>query len=218
MIYEHSLREVSDFSLTQKPDIFYPDSWSLLKQKLRFQASNAEDTPVSPSWCYTSDMILHPESMKLPMHAQLVHLYLFVWVRAVIAEHQVGSPIVKQQVCGFEGETETLHALTEVKGVPQVVVGGVYKQVLEKKEKKKKAPTLAQIETCAWILEADLKLESYVSFELILEEVLQFSAPSTLCIPQPHYTVWLCNCTELIPLSSAGFDVLCHCFPNKHSA
>lgn len=61
-------------------------------------------------------------------------------MRAVIAEHQVGSSAVEQQVCWLEGQGEALDALTEVKGVPQVVVGGVYKQVL----KKKKIQTLAQ--------------------------------------------------------------------------
>lgn len=43
-----------------------------------------------------------------------VSLYLFVWVRAVIAEHQVGSSAVEQQVCRFKGEGEALDALTEV--------------------------------------------------------------------------------------------------------
>lgn len=61
-------------------------------------------------------------------------------MRAVVAEHQVGSPAVQQQVCWLEGQGEALDTLTEVKGVPQVVVGGVYKQVL----KKKKIQTLAQ--------------------------------------------------------------------------
>lgn len=61
-------------------------------------------------------------------------------MRAVVAEHQVGSPAVEQQVCWLEGQGEALDTLTEVKGVPQVVVGGVYKQVL----KKKKIQTLAQ--------------------------------------------------------------------------
>lgn len=64
-------------------------------------------------------------------------LYLLVWVRAVVAEHQVGSSAVEQQVCGFKGEGEALDALTEVEGVPQVVVGGVDKKILmEKKEKR----------------------------------------------------------------------------------
>lgn len=61
-------------------------------------------------------------------------------MRAVVAEHQVGSSAVEQQVCWLEGQGEALDTLTEVKGVPQVVVGGVYKQVL----KKKKIQTLAQ--------------------------------------------------------------------------
>ena len=69
-------------------------------------------------------LILHPVKIKL---------YLFVWVRAVVAEHQVGPSAVEQQVCGFEGQREALDALTEVKGVPQVVVGGVHKKVLKKK-------------------------------------------------------------------------------------
>lgn len=59
--------------------------------------------------------------------------HLFVRVRAVVAEHQVGSPAVEQQVCGLEGQRETLDRLAEVEGVPQVVVGGVNKKILESK-------------------------------------------------------------------------------------
>lgn len=55
-------------------------------------------------------------------------------MRAVVAEHQVGSSVVEQQVCRFEGQGEALDAFTEVKGVPQVVVGGVYKKVLQEKK------------------------------------------------------------------------------------
>lgn len=54
-------------------------------------------------------------------------LYLFVGVGAVIAQDQVGSIAVQQHVCGLEGDRETLDALTEVKGVPQVTVGCVCK-------------------------------------------------------------------------------------------
>lgn len=67
-------------------------------------------------------------------------LHLFVRVRAVVAEHQAGSFAVEQQVCGLEGQGEALDTLTEVKGVPQVVVGGVYEKVL----KKRRRHTLAQ--------------------------------------------------------------------------
>lgn len=61
-------------------------------------------------------------------------------MRAVVAEHQVGSFAVEQQVGRLEGQGEALDTLTEVKGVPQVVVGGVYKKVL----KKRRIHTLAQ--------------------------------------------------------------------------
>lgn len=71
-------------------------------------------------------------------------------MRAVVAEHQVGSPAVQQQVCWLEGQGEALDTLTEVKGVPQVVVGGVYKQVL----KKKKIQTLAQQQNVTPYLDA----------------------------------------------------------------
>lgn len=71
-------------------------------------------------------------------------------MRAVVAEHQVGSPAVEQQVCWLEGQGEALDTLTEVKGVPQVVVGGVYKQVL----KKKKIQTLAQQQNVTPYLDA----------------------------------------------------------------
>lgn len=71
-------------------------------------------------------------------------------MRAVVAEHQVGSPAVEQQVCWLEGQGEALDTLTEVKGVPQVVVGGVYKQVL----KKKKIQTLAQQQNVSPYLDA----------------------------------------------------------------
>lgn len=64
-------------------------------------------------------------------------LYLSVWVRAVVTEHQVGPPAVEQQVRGLEGQGEALGALAEVKGVPQVVVGGVDKKVLKNKRKHK---------------------------------------------------------------------------------
>lgn len=57
--------------------------------------------------------------------------HLFVWVGAVVAEHQVGPSAVEQQVCGSEGQGEALHALTEVKGVPQVAVSGVDEKVLQ---------------------------------------------------------------------------------------
>lgn len=56
--------------------------------------------------------------------------YLFVWMGAVVAEHQVGPPAVKQQVSRLEGQGEALDALAEVKGVPQVVVGGVHEEIL----------------------------------------------------------------------------------------
>lgn len=52
---------------------------------------------------------------------------------AVVAEHQVGSPAVEQQVRWLEGQGEALDALTEVKGVPQIVVGGVHKKILRNK-------------------------------------------------------------------------------------
>lgn len=54
-------------------------------------------------------------------------------MRAVVAKHQVGSSAVQQQVRRLEGQGEALDALTEVKGVPQVVVGGVYEKVLKKR-------------------------------------------------------------------------------------
>lgn len=69
-------------------------------------------------------------------------LYLSVWVRAVVAEHQVGSRAVEQQVHWLEGQGEALDSLTEVKGVPQVLLGGVDKKIL--KEKKRGTHNLAQ--------------------------------------------------------------------------
>lgn len=71
--------------------------------------------------------------LKKAAAAGRYRIYLFVWVRAVVAEHQVGSSAVEQQVCGLEGQREALDAFTEVKCVPQVVVGGVCKKVLKKK-------------------------------------------------------------------------------------
>lgn len=61
-------------------------------------------------------------------------LYLFVWMRAVVAEHQVGPPAVEQQVSRLEGQGEALDALAEVKGVPQIVVGGVHEEILRNKK------------------------------------------------------------------------------------
>lgn len=69
---------------------------------------------------------------------------------AVVAEHQVGSSAVEQQVRWLEGQGEALDTLAEVKGVPQVVMGGVYKQVL----KKKKIQTLAQQQNVTLYLDA----------------------------------------------------------------
>lgn len=69
-------------------------------------------------------------------------LYLSVWVRAVVAEHQVGSLAVEQQVHWLEGQGEALDSLTEVKGVPQVLLGGVDKKIL--KEKRRGTYNLAQ--------------------------------------------------------------------------
>ncbi len=71
-------------------------------------------------------------------------------MRAVVAEHQVGSSAVEQQVCRFEGQGEALDAFTEVKGVPQVVVGGVHKKVLQKM----KIHTLAQRQDVRLLLAA----------------------------------------------------------------
>lgn len=56
---------------------------------------------------------------------------------AIVAEHQVRPPAVKQQVSRLEGQGEALDTLTEVKGVPQVVVGRVHKEILRNKEEKK---------------------------------------------------------------------------------
>lgn len=64
-------------------------------------------------------------------------LYLFVWMGAIVAEHQVRPSAVKQQVSRLEGQQEALDTLTEVKGVPQVVVSGVHKEILRNKEKHK---------------------------------------------------------------------------------
>lgn len=64
-------------------------------------------------------------------------LYLLVWVGAVVAEHQVRPPAVKQQVSRLEGQGEALDRLTEVKGVPQVVVGRVHKEILKNKQEHK---------------------------------------------------------------------------------
>lgn len=64
-------------------------------------------------------------------------LYLFVWMGAIVAEHQVRPPAVKQQVSRLEGQGEALDSLTEVKGVPQVVVGRVHKEILRNKEEHK---------------------------------------------------------------------------------
>lgn len=55
-------------------------------------------------------------------------------MRAVVAQHQVGLRAVEQQVCRFEGQGESLNSFTEIKSVPQVVVGGVHKEVLGKKK------------------------------------------------------------------------------------
>lgn len=54
-------------------------------------------------------------------------------MRAIVAEHQVGPPAVEQQVGRLEGQGEGLDALTEVKGVPQVVVGGIHEEILRNK-------------------------------------------------------------------------------------
>lgn len=48
----------------------------------------------------------------------------------VITQDQVGFLAVQEQVCGFEGDGESLDALAEVKGVPNVTVFGVRKKVL----------------------------------------------------------------------------------------
>lgn len=57
--------------------------------------------------------------------------YLLVGVRSVVAEHQASPPAVQEQVGGLEGQREAPHRPAEVKGAPQVVVGGVHKQVLK---------------------------------------------------------------------------------------
>lgn len=57
---------------------------------------------------------------------------------------------MEQQVRWLEGQGEALDTLAEVKGVPQVVMGGVYKQVL----KKKKIQTLAQQQNVTLYLDA----------------------------------------------------------------
>lgn len=67
------------------------------------------------------------------MHDGRAGLHLLVWMGAVVAEHQVGSPAVEQQVRWLEGQGEALDALTEVKGVPQIVVGRVHKKILRNK-------------------------------------------------------------------------------------
>lgn len=55
---------------------------------------------------------------------------------AVIAQDQVGPLAVQQQVCGLEGDGEPLDGLAEVKGVPEVAVGAVCKEVLEQEKDK----------------------------------------------------------------------------------
>lgn len=50
---------------------------------------------------------------------------------AVVAKHEAGHSGMEQQVGGFEGKGEALDVTAEVKGVPQVVVGGIHKQVLK---------------------------------------------------------------------------------------
>lgn len=57
---------------------------------------------------------------------------------AIVAKHQVRPPAVKQQVSRPEGKGEALDTLAEVKGVPQVVVGRVHKEILRNKEEHKK--------------------------------------------------------------------------------
>lgn len=47
--------------------------------------------------------------------------------------------------------------------------------------------------------------------------VLHIQCSINTSIPQSHYKARLCNCTGLIPLFSARFDVLCHCLPNNRS-
>lgn len=49
----------------------------------------------------------------------------------VITQDQVWSLAVQEQVCGFEGDGESLDALAEIKGVPKVTVFGVRKKVLK---------------------------------------------------------------------------------------
>lgn len=77
----------------------------------------------------THEIRLH--FLEMLLQAGQAGPYLFVWMRAVVAEHQVGSPAVEQQVCRLEGQGEALDTLAEVKGVPQVVVGGVDKKILK---------------------------------------------------------------------------------------
>lgn len=55
---------------------------------------------------------------------------LFIRVGTVVTQDQVRSLAVQEQVCRFEGGGESLDALAEVKGVPEVAVLGVRKKVL----------------------------------------------------------------------------------------
>lgn len=64
--------------------------------------------------------------------------HLLVGVGAVVAEHQVGPAAVQQQVGGFERQREALHALAEVEGVPQVVVGRVHEEILRRTKQREK--------------------------------------------------------------------------------
>lgn len=57
-------------------------------------------------------------------------LYLFVRMGTIIAKHQVRASAMKQQVSRLEGQREALDTLAEVEGIPQVVVGGVHKEIL----------------------------------------------------------------------------------------
>lgn len=41
---------------------------------------------------------------------------------------------MEQQVSRLEGQGEALDALAEVKGVPQIVVGGVHEEILRNKK------------------------------------------------------------------------------------
>lgn len=53
---------------------------------------------------------------------------------AIVSQQQVGASWMKQQVSGSERDGEAFHRLTEVKCAPQVVVGGVHKQILRRSE------------------------------------------------------------------------------------